>query len=254
MLLLLLYQQRKEIARKKHIFYKKMIDFVLKYNKIKLIYMTPKGGKIGRRIFVATSSADEKRSRENYSGENVKREYRNTEERGREVRNGEGRPSRPYNRGNGEGRPSRPYNRENGEGRPSRSYNRENGEGRPPRPYNRENGEGRPSRPYNNDRPRNNNYMMDKDKDEEQPKRRSEPRRTQDKEARFMEQQPDKFDIINRLEKEKKAMQRKEEEKKKNSKPARAVARPKRSNNIDWTREYENGSYDDDDMDMYLSN
>ena len=204
---------------------------------------------------MATSSADEKRSRENYSGENVKREYRNTQERGREVRNGEGRPTRPYNRENGEGRPSRPYNRENGEGRPSGPYNRENGEGRPSRPYNRENGEGRPSRPYNNDRPRNNNYMMDKDKDEEQPKRRSDPRRVQDKDtARIKEQQPDKFDIINRLEKEKKAMQRKEEEKKKNSKPARAVARPKRSNNIDWTREYENGSYDDDDMDMYLSN
>ena len=38
----------------------------------------------------------------------------------------------------------------------------------------------------------------------------------------------------------------------KNSKPARMQTRPKRTNNIDWTREYENGSYDDDDLDMYL--
>lgn len=96
--------------------------------------------------------------------------------------------------------------------------------------------------------------MMDKDKDEDQPRRRSEPRKSQDKDARFKEQQSDKAGIINRLEKEKKAMHKKEEEKRKNSKPARTVVRPKRSNNIDWTREYENGSYDDDDMDLYLSN
>lgn len=231
-----------------------MIDFVLKYNKIKLIYMTPEGGRIGRKLFVTTSSADGSRSRENYSRENVKREYRNTDDRSRERGNGEYRQSRPYNNRNSEGRPARPYNNGNSEGRPARPYNNGNGEGRPARPYNSANGEGRPNRPYNNDRPRNNNYVMDKDKDEEQPRRRSEPRKTQDKDARFKEQQPDKFDIINRLEKEKKAMQKKEEEKRKNSKPARAVARPKRSNNIDWTREYENGSYDDDDMDMYLSN
>ena len=46
---------------------------------------------------------------------------------------------------------------------------------------------------------------------------------------------------------------KKEEEKKKNSKHSKTMAKPKRVNNIDWAREYENGSYDDDDMDMYLS-
>lgn len=184
---------------------------------------------------MTTNSAEGGRNRENYSRENVKREYRNTEDR---------------NRGNGERRPysnngdkPRSFNRNNGEGRSNRSYHAN---------YNGTGGEGRTDRPYHSTRPRNTNYIADKDKDEEQPKRRSEPRKSQDKDARFKEQQPDKFDIINRLEKEKKAMQKKEEEKRKNVKSARAVARPKRSNNIDWTREYENGSYDDDEMDMYL--
>ena len=46
-------------------------------------------------------------------------------------------------------------------------------------------------------------------------------------------------------------MQKKQAERK-NSKPRGLQSRPKRSNNIDWTREYENGSYDDDDLDAYL--
>lgn len=183
-----------------------MIDFEIKYNKIKLMNITPKNEKIGRRNCVSTSNVDGSRSRENYSKGNVKREYRNTDDRSRE-RNGE-------------------YRGKSNQTRQSHSYN---------------------------SRPRNNYMAADKDKDEEQPKRRSEPRRTMDKDARYKEQQPDKFDIINRLEKEKKAMQRKEEEKKKSMKHSKTVAKPKRVNNIDWTREYENGSYDDDDMDMYLS-
>ncbi len=46
-------------------------------------------------------------------------------------------------------------------------------------------------------------------------------------------------------------MQKKQADRK-NQKPARQQSRPKRTNNIDWTREYENGSYDDDDLDAYL--
>ena len=66
------------------------------------------------------------------------------------------------------------------------------------------------------------------------------------------EQQPDKFEIISRIEKEKKAMKKKHTELRNDQKPAKHTARPKRSGNIDWTREYENDSYDDDDLDMYL--
>ena len=43
----------------------------------------------------------------------------------------------------------------------------------------------------------------------------------------------------------------KEDETRKNTKP-KTAAKPKRMNNIDWTREYENDSYDNDEMDAYL--
>lgn len=90
-------------------------------------------------------------------------------------------------------------------------------------------------------------------KDEEQLKKRNEPRRlSADKENRLKDPLPDKMEIINRLEKEKKVIHRKEEEKRKQVKASKPVIRPKRSNNIDWTREYENDSYDDDDIDLYL--
>lgn len=66
--------------------------------------------------------------------------------------------------------------------------------------------------------------------------------------------QPDKVEIINRIEKEKKAMQKKMADRKNGSKNKanRPAARPKRTGNIDWTKAYENDSYDDDDFDIYL--
>ena len=88
-----------------------------------------------------------------------------------------------------------------------------------------------------------------KDKDEDdKPVRRPKQTKTDSKPK---EQQPDKLEIINRLEKEKKAMKKKYDESKKENKPQKHQSRPKRSGNVDWTREYENGSYDDDDLDMY---
>lgn len=94
-----------------------------------------------------------------------------------------------------------------------------------------------------------NSRGFDKDKDEETPVvRRTKPKT----DSKPKEPQMDKLDIMNRLEKEKKAMKKKHTESRNESKPARHVAKPKRSGNIDWTREYENDSYDDDDLDMYL--
>ena len=52
-------------------------------------------------------------------------------------------------------------------------------------------------------------------------------------------------------EKEKKIMQKKKQDNKKNNQSQRHQVKVKRSNNIDWTREYENDSYDDDDMSYY---
>lgn len=98
---------------------------------------------------------------------------------------------------------------------------------------------------YNRSFDRNAGFGKDKD-EEDKPVRR--PKQT--KTDKPKEQQPDKMDIINRLEKEKKAMKKKREEKK--EKPVKHQVRPKRSGNVDWTREYENDSYDDDDLDMYF--
>lgn len=110
------------------------------------------------------------------------------------------------------------------------------------------------SRPY---RPR---FEKDMDDDEDnyrrtkQSERRSQKPQSQmaKENAKIKEQQPDKMDVVKRLEKEKKAMQKKSQNSNKNKANAGRMQRPvKRSNNIDWTREYENDSYDDDDMSFY---
>lgn len=95
---------------------------------------------------------------------------------------------------------------------------------------------------------------FDKDKDEEDYKKgnnRTVKSQAAKEVAKIKEQQPDKMDIVKRLEKEKKAMQKKSnnQNSSKNKASAGRVQRPvKRSNNIDWTKEYENDSYDDDDI------
>ena len=43
-------------------------------------------------------------------------------------------------------------------------------------------------------------------------------------------------------------MQKKSKDNKKKNQQARPQVRVKRTNNIDWTKEYENDSFDDDDM------
>lgn len=104
---------------------------------------------------------------------------------------------------------------------------------------------GRSKGGYNRSFDRNAGFGKDKD-EEDKPIRR--PKQT--KADKPKEQQPDKIEIINRLEKEKKAMKKKREEKK--ERVVKHQVRPKRSGNVDWTREYENDSYDDDDLDMYF--
>lgn len=94
----------------------------------------------------------------------------------------------------------------------------------------------------NQERPKRKPYYG---KDEDNISRReNKPRDTKPK-----EQPRDKSEVASRLEKEKKAMQKKQANKKTKHKQQ---VKPKRVNNIDWTREYENDSYDDDELDMYL--
>lgn len=179
---------------------------------------------------MVTNNGGESRSR------NTRNNSENRERGGKRFQNGERREysksgdgtSRGMRQGNGN-RNSGPYNKNN-ESKPGNKFNG--------------------NKPYKknfNDRNRVNPYDKDSDEDS-RPQRRQPPA---NKENKVKEQQPDKIEIINRIEKEKKAMQKKQAERK-NSKPARMQTRPKRTNNIDWTREYENGSYDDDDLDMYL--
>ena len=168
----------------------------------------------------------------------------------RRPANGEGRGEYKPRPNNGEGRGEYKSRPNNGEGRGEYRPRPNNGEGRgeyKPRTtgnaggYERKSNNGGYSNSFNN-------KGFDKDKDEETPIRRSKPRT----ESKPKEQTSDKIEIINRIEKEKKAMKKKHNDSKGDSKPNRHIAKPKRSGNIDWTREYENDSYDDDDLDMYL--
>ena len=188
------------------------------------------------------SNSNENRPRNNRSVEGEKREKRiyTTDNRGSQDRPRGGFKRDGQGKGNGEYKPRS----NNGEYKP-RSNNGEY------KPRTNNNGGYSSQRSYNNGGYGNSGFGgkgFDKDKDEETPVRRSKPKT--DNKPR--EQQPDKFEIINRIEKEKKAMKKKHTESRNDQRPAKHTARPKRSGNIDWTREYENDSYDDDDLDMYL--
>lgn len=103
-------------------------------------------------------------------------------------------------------------------------------------------------RPKQNYRYQNSFRSNDKDKEEEYDNkpRMSKPRRTEknDELAKIKEQQPDKIIIMKKLEKEQKAMKKKSEEKKK-AQSSRPMPKQKRSKNINYTRQYENGMYED---------
>lgn len=88
----------------------------------------------------------------------------------------------------------------------------------------------------------------DKDSDYEKKEFRKKPQASNRDKDKPKEQQPDKMEVVKRLEKEKKAMQKKNQGSKKKNQQARPQIRVKRTNNIDWTKEYENDSFDDDDM------
>lgn len=114
---------------------------------------------------------------------------------------------------------------------------------------------GRDSKQYYKKRPQNNGgygaFQKDMDEDEyEHKKFESKKRNFSSNKDKIKDLQPDKMDITKRFEKEKKVMQKKKQDKK-NHQQSRPQTRVKRSNNVDWTREYENDSYDDDDMSYY---
>ncbi len=100
-------------------------------------------------------------------------------------------------------------------------------------------------RPPRNERP-NRNYggapkFSKKDDDEEDRGRRSKP--SHPKENKPSVVIPDKNKVQMRLEKEQKSMKKKQNNKKRES--SRPQPKQKRSNNINYTKNYANGAYDD---------
>ena len=197
------------------------------------------------------NSKDEKR---NYSKEGRSFSGRggNSDDRGYRNDNGE---SRGYQSNNSENRGNR-TERDSRDGNSRREFSQDGRQGNRGS-FNR-NGDSKPGFRGNGNRDNGKPYKKnfggnyspyDKDKDEDV-KSNQRSRQSQNKETKQKEQQPDKSQIINRIEKEKKAMQKKQADRK-NNKPARQMAKPKRTNNIDWTSIYENGEYDDDEIDMY---
>ena len=177
----------------------------------------------------------------------------------------EGRPYQKRTDSTGENRYSRNnnnntsrYSSENREYKPrtdsdNRGYrSREDGSSRPYQPRegngNRDYGNKRPFNPNGNARKSGGFYNKDKDNDGEyEPvkyNRVKPPTKDKNKEL-----QTEKVELTNRFEKEKKVVSKKKSEntKKVKSNTAKQATRVKRTGNIDWTKEYENDSYDTDD-------
>lgn len=219
---------------------------------------------------MATTNANDSRPRDN-RGNNMNARLNENHRPGtsREIGNNHGmtgqgnRDSKPFNRENKpynkENRPGNSFNKEN---KPGNSYNREN------KPYNKDskpysgkdNKDGRPSGNFNRGRDqKGGGYNKDKDYDSDNRygkgyssgrDQRMGDSRTKTSQSKDKEQQPDKFETIKRLEREKKAVQKKNQEiNKKSDKPSKPQVKQRRTNNIDWTKGYESGRYGDDDED-----
>jgi len=190
---------------------------------------------------VSSSTSEERTSRGSYTNTNngPRQEYK---PRGynKDFKSGTGADKKDYRNNNGE---KREYRGQNNTER--KDYKKRDGNDRPNYNNNRFNkddddyGQSRGSRSGNNH-----------GKDFRSRGNDSKGGMASLKETKVKEKQPDKLDIVMRLEKEKKAMQKKTEANNKKAKAANArpQVKVKRTNNIDWTKEYENDSFDNDDM------
>ncbi|WMJ90042.1 hypothetical protein [Anaerocolumna sp. MB42-C2] len=203
---------------------------------------------------MATTNANDSRPRDNRGNARLNDNHRpgTSRETGNNGITGQGnRDNKPFNREN------KPYNREN------KPYNREN------KPYNKD------SKPYGgkdlketkstgnysrNKDLKGSGYNKDKDYDSDNKygkgysggkDQRMGDSRNKSSQNKEKEQQPDKLETIKRLEREKKAIQKKSQEisNKKSERPNKPQLKQRRTNNIDWTKGYANGRYGDDDED-----
>lgn len=188
---------------------------------------------------VSSSTSEERTSRGSYT---------NTSNGGRQ----EYKP-RGYNKDfkSGTGADKKDYKNNNGE---KREYRGQNNTER--KDFKKRDGSERPN--YNNRYNKDDDYSQSRNsrsgnnhgKDFKSRSNDSKGGMGSQKDTKVREQQPDKLDIVKRLEKEKKVMQKKTEANNKKAKAANArpQVKVKRTNNIDWTKEYENDSFEDDDM------
>ncbi len=206
---------------------------------------------------MATTNANDSRPRDNRGNGRVYDNHRpgTSRETGNNNRmTGQGnKDSKPFNREN------KPYNKEY---RSSNSLNREN------KSYNKDSKPiggkdargGKPSGNFSRSRDqRDNGYNKDKDYDSDNKygkgyssgkDQRMGDSRARTSQSKEKEQQPDKFETIRRLEREKKAVLKKSQESdKKSEKLNRPQVKHRRTSNIDWTKGYANGRYGDDDED-----
>lgn len=190
--------------------------------------------------FVVSSSTSEERTSQGYRGNNGER--------------------RQYKPGNSGSENNRTYNESRQDSRTgsnvkNRDFRNSEGDSRPPRRFNKDSdyNQSKDNRSGNNHgkdfkRSYNNSKDFSGRNDEARGDGRSGSRtNAQKKDGKVREQQPEKVDIVKRLEKEKKVMKKKSAANNHKEKNARPQVKIKRTNNIDWTKEYENDSFDDDD-------
>ena len=107
---------------------------------------------------------------------------------------------------------------------------------------------------YNNFKPNDrSSYSFPKnyDKDEEPENRGAKGHKTADRAKNYQskekEQQPDKLETLRRLEREKKAIQKKNRNSEEHEKLKRPQMKSKKSSKKDWTKNYLSGMFDEDD-------
>jgi len=206
----------------------------------------------------ATNANDGKRALDNRGNNGFNDNYKNgtSQKSGKtNFTSEEQRANKPYNKEN------KPYHKNHKEIKTENTSNKERNSFRKDTKYG-EKSDNKDKKPYSNTKNfRNagyNGYNKDKDNDEDKYGRNhsgGKGQKTSDSRIKAgqkdKEKQPDKIETIRRLEKEKKALERKNQElEQKYEKPARNVkVKQRRTNNIDWTKGYANGLYGDDDED-----
>jgi hypothetical protein len=208
---------------------------------------------------VATTNANDSRPRENRGNTRYNENYRpgtSRENGSNNVTNGYGnKDNKPYNRENKPYQGGKPISKDgkqfSGGNKPNYKDAKPSGKltERSSKPSNSNFGKSRDQKGigFNKDKDFDNDIGYGKGYSSGKDQRMGDSRTKSGKEK---EQQPDKLETIKRLEKEKKVMQKKSQElSRKSEKPSKPIIKQRRTTNIDWTKGYAKGLFDDDDED-----